>query len=285
MAIGATLILVVVGAMVLYAVYRAPERRLAIDGGMLIVGGGLLFPTVVLTALLVYGSRVGERLVAAPAQAPLLIEVVGRQWWWEVRYPHSDQGLVTANEIHVPVGRDVEVAIESGDVIHSFWVPQLAGKTDLIPGRINRVAFRADRAGVFRGQCAEFCGLLHAHMRFVVVAHDDDGYRRWLAARAAPTALPAGRHPAALRSFVALGCSDCHRLRGLTAGGDGRGPDLTHYGARIDPREAPTAAGRAQLAVWLQQRHAAELAPRHGAVAAPDAGEAEALAAMLEALQ
>jgi cytochrome c oxidase subunit II len=283
MLIGATVVFVIVSALVLYAIYRDPARRPAIAPQALVVGGGLVFPLVVLVALLVYGTLLGIDLLREPAEPVRRIDVTGQQFWWQVDY--GDDGPVTANELYLPVGQPVELALRSRDVIHSFWVPSLAGKVDLIPGRTNALRLRADRPGVFLGQCAEFCGLLHAHMRLVVVALEPDAFEAWRRRRAQPAdpAVLAARQPA-LQAFDALGCAGCHAIRGSAAAGSG-GPDLTHFGARVDPQQVVTPAGRPQLALWLQQRHAPELRRRQGEQAAPDAEQAEALAHMLEALQ
>jgi cytochrome c oxidase subunit II len=255
-----TLLLVLVVALALYATLRAPERRPALDSRLLIIGGGLVLPTVLLGALLVHGTRVGGALVARADETPLQIEVSGRQWWWQVRYPQA--GFTGANELRIPVGRTVEIALTSEDVIHSFWVPRLAGKTDLIPGRVNLIRLRADEAGAYPGQCAEFCGLLHAHMRFMVVAMEADAFDAWLAAQSVPVAA------APPREFEQLGCARCHGLG--DASHAAAGPDLGRFGARarID---------RAGLADWLQHRHPQQLAGKgraFAAEAAPTGSEA-----------
>jgi cytochrome c oxidase subunit II len=163
----------------------------------------------------------------------LEITVVGNQWWWEVRYPKL--GIVTANEIHVPVSDPADpaltfITLQSVDVAHSFWVPQLAGKMDVIPNRTNRVWIEPRRAGTFVGQCAEYCGLQHALMLLVVVVHPKDEFRAWVATQqtvpAEPTATRAGRE-----LFASLACVNCHSVRG-TLGNGVFGPDLTHLMSR-----------------------------------------------------
>jgi cytochrome c oxidase subunit II len=282
---GATLILLLVMAMALYAMYRDPDRRWQINPRALLIGAGLIFPVVTLVALLVYGTRVGIALLAEPETPSLRIEVVGQQFWWQVHYPDGDAVVTTANELYVPVGQPIEVTLETRDVIHSFWVPSLAGKTDLIPGKLNSIRFSADRPGVFLGQCAEFCGLLHAHMRIVVVALGQDAFEDWKARRAGPAnAQVLAEHADALDHFTSLGCIDCHAIRGATAAVDG-GPDLTHFGSRVDPDTVPTPTGRSQMAVWLRERHAIELMRRHGDVATPSPEQAESITLLLEALR
>jgi cytochrome c oxidase subunit II len=284
---GATVIFVAVMALAMYAMYRAPDRRVTLRPYALVIGGGLVFPVVTLFALLVYGTHVGRVLVETPASPPLRIEVVGHQWWWEVRYPDADPPVMTANELYMPVGRRVEVSLESFDVIHSFWVPQLAGKTDLIPGKRNQLRFTATAPGVFLGQCAEFCGLLHAHMRLVAVALPQDEFDDWLRARAAPQPVAQnGSLAPALELFARVGCADCHGVAGANAAlHHADAPDLSFYGARVGLRSGAGDRGRLHLAAWLEQRHPFELRGRFGEVQAPTAEEATELVALIEALQ
>jgi cytochrome c oxidase subunit II len=284
---GAVVIFVAVMALAMYAMYRAPERRVGLRPYALVIGGGLVFPVVTLFALLVYGVHVGRVLVEQPSTPPLRIEVVGHQWWWEMRYPDADPPVMTANELYMPVGRRVELSLESSDVIHSFWVPQLAGKTDLIPGKRNQLRFTASVPGVFLGQCAEFCGLLHAHMRLVAVAVPQDEFDDWLRTRSAPQAtIQEGTLASAHETFTTLGCSDCHGITGATpVPGHASAPDLSFYGARVALRSGAGDRDRLHLAAWLEQRHPFELRSRFGEVRAPTAEEATELVALLEAMQ
>jgi cytochrome c oxidase subunit 2 len=199
----------------------------------LIVGGGVALPLAVLIPLLVLGLADLPRIVApGPAGFPS-IEVTGAQWWWRVRYiteGHDD--LELANEIRLPLGRRTNTQLFSSDVIHSFWVPSIAGKMDMIPGRLNHLALEPTRTGVFRGACAEFCGMSHAKMNFVVVVVPPDEFDEWLAAQRRPASPPID--PAAIRGQAAFrrhGCSTCHTIRGTPAAGVS-GPDLTHVGSR-----------------------------------------------------
>lgn len=173
---GATAIFIVVMALLAYALAREPAQRPRLDARAFVFGGGLVFPAVVLTALLVYGTRVSDRVTAA-APDPLRIEVTARQWWWEVHYP--DYGLTLADEMRLPVGVPVEIALRSADVIHSLWIPSLAGKVDLVPGRVNMHRLEASQAGRFGGHCAEFCGLLHAEMKLTVIVDEPDAFAAW----------------------------------------------------------------------------------------------------------
>ncbi len=195
--------------------------------------GGLALPVAALSGLLVYSAGVGRELETATEAAPLRVEVIGHQWWWEVRYPDAGPGAVLANELRVPVGRTVVLELSTADVIHSFWVPALAGKVDMTPGRTARLRLRAESAGTYRGQCAEFCGAQHARMALHVVAESPARFRDWLAGQTRPAAEPeddlrrAGRE-----AFLAAGCGACHTVRGTDAAGT-VGPDLTHVGGRL----------------------------------------------------
>jgi len=266
MAASATLILLAVMLMALYAIYRAHGRRQPLRANAFVIGGGIVFPLLTLVALLVYGGIVGGRMVALPAERPLRIELTGHQWWWEVRYPDASPAIVTANEIVVPAGRPVELALHSDDVVHSVWVPQLAGKVDLIPGKRNFLRFSADRRGRYVGQCAEFCGLLHAHMRLVVVAVSDDAFDDWLQRRSQPVAVD--------DRFGVHGCTDCHRFDRGVAGGTG--PDLSRYAERVET--TPGGGDAAVLARWLSRRHLPDLQARHGPQPTLDDDDASTLA-------
>jgi cytochrome c oxidase subunit 2 len=170
------------------------------------------------------------------------IEVVGRQWWWEVRYPGT--AAVTANEIHIPARTRVTVVAVTGDVIHSFWVPKLNRKIDMIPGRRNRVELYTERPGRFRGQCAEFCGAQHSHMGMYVFAHEPAEFTAWLRRQAAPARRSE-------RAFFDSGCASCHTIRGTNAEGD-VGPDLTHVGARSTLAALTIPNTPRALADWLR---------------------------------
>lgn len=188
---------------------------------------------LILFAFLIVDFGTGRKLSAAEPDA-LVIDVTGHQWWWEVTYPSADPSLqvTTANEIHIPVGRPVVVRLHTADVIHSFWVPSLAGKRDLIPGYPGRIRFQAASAGIYRGECAEFCGHEHAKMSFLVIAEPADSFAAWLAGEHGPAAAPAtesARRGEAV--FLEGRCVMCHTIRGTPAGSR-VGPDLTHLAAR-----------------------------------------------------
>lgn len=227
MFIAAALITIAVLSLATHAA-RPENRRIDHRRGMqVILWLGAVVPTLLLTALLVYSLPAMRPLAAAAGD--LRIAVEGEQFWWRVRYLPSASGMVeSANEVRLPVGRTVTFQLSSADVIHSFWIPGLAGKMDMIPGRENTLVVRATRAGVYRGACAELCGLSHARMAFDVVAMDPAEFDAWLADLARP-ALPITSSGREL--FGSFGCAGCHVVRGHFAGSP-IGPDLTHLGAR-----------------------------------------------------
>jgi cytochrome c oxidase subunit II len=198
----------------------------------LVVLFGMVIPAVILIALFFVSNVyvIGKTEPPSPGSTAMSVEVTGHQWWWEVHYPGTT--AVTANEIHIPAATRVEVIGNTDDVIHSFWVPQLNRKIDLVPGRSNRLLLYASEPGVYRGQCAEFCGLQHAHMAFEVVAEPPSRFQAWLsnmAANAPRPATPAGR--AGEQAFMRDQCASCHTIRGTAAQGE-IGPDLTHLASR-----------------------------------------------------
>jgi cytochrome c oxidase subunit 2 len=202
--------------------------------GRLILWGGVVFPVAVLMALLSYALWLMPSLrpFAGGEEAGLRVEVAGSQFWWHVVYDRpGGQPVVSANEIRLPVGARVEFRLTSRDMIHSFWIPALGGKMDLIPGRTNRLSLLATRAGTYRGQCAEFCGTSHALMAFSVVTMEPAAFAAWLDERgrasAGVDAEPAGRDV-----FLRERCGDCHRIKGTPAQGTA-GPDLSHLGSRL----------------------------------------------------
>jgi cytochrome c oxidase subunit II len=245
--IGGAAIFVLVMILVALAVWRRPQwlRRRST-----IIAGGVVFPIVTLSVLLVFGLVLERRIDTIGEDERLVVEVTAEQFWWRVDY--LGDGLArtaSANEIRIPVGAAVELRLFTRDVIHSFWVPSLAGKLDMIPGRENRMAIEATRAGVFRGQCAEYCGAQHAKMAFYVVAMPDTAFRRWLTNESGPAREPDGNALRQGRSlFLDNGCGVCHTVRGTSARGI-VGPDLTHFGSRqsvaagIYPQNLGTIAG------------------------------------------
>jgi cytochrome c oxidase subunit 2 len=234
MAGGAVVIWLFVIGCAVYTTLIRPRAHEDFAGIAFIVGGGVILPVVVLSSLLVY-SFLLAREPGATAGGALRIEVVGNQWWWEVRYftPGADEPVISANEVRLPAGQAVEVMLRARDVIHSFWIPSLAGKTDMIPGRVNRMVLQAETAGVFRGQCAEYCGGPHALMAFYVVAMPSPEFEAWLEREARAAAIPGDEFLARGHElFLESGCGTCHTIRGTPANGE-LGPDLTHVGGRV----------------------------------------------------
>lgn len=226
-----------------------PERR-ASRNVSVAVGATV----VILFVLLVSSFLVGRGLFPIPpGSSPLTVEVTGHQWWWAVRYLHPvpSQTLTTANEIHLPVNRPVLFRLNSTDVIHSFWVPNLHGKTDLIPGHPAETWITPTRVGVFRGQCAEFCGYQHAHMSFVVVVEPEEQFKNWYAAQLQSAPTPST--PETLRGqqvFLSGPCVMCHRIQGTDAGGN-VGPDLTHVASRQTIAAGTLDTSRDHLRQWI----------------------------------
>lgn len=218
-----------------------------------IVLTGAAIPLLILVPILFYTFRALSRNDPSNREPALVVEVRGKQWWWEVSYVDADPArrFTTANEIRMPVGRPVLLHLYSDDVIHSFWVPSLQGKMDLIPGRRNVFWLQADTIGVYRGQCAEYCGLQHTRMVLMVHAQAPDDYEAWAARQRLPAAV---RTDSASRSaegaFLASGCILCHAVRGTPAGGR-LGPDLTHLASRSSLAGGILANTRANLMGWV----------------------------------
>jgi cytochrome c oxidase subunit 2 len=216
-----------------------------------VVGLGIVMPIAVIATLFVVSDLFVIKTTQAPASSTtrLTIQVIGHQWWWEVRYPGT--GAVTANEIHVPVNTPVRVEVKTADVIHSFWVPELNRKIDTIPGRTNVVELDAEALGRYRGQCAEFCGLQHAHMAMYVFVDKPAAFRRWLAREEQPATNPtSGQATEGERLFMDGPCSSCHAIRGTDAGGF-VGPDLTHVASRTTLGALTVLNDRENLREWI----------------------------------
>jgi cytochrome c oxidase subunit II len=269
---------VFVGVLVLYA--RALWRRRdpeALAGGArvgertLIVFGGIVFTGVVLVGMMVltlwsgtgpYGpsgaefragdEQVAEARVRDERRDALEVEVIGHQFWWEVRY---DDQAITANEIHIPVGRDVRIIARTADVIHAIWVPELGGKVDTIPGKTNALTIRSDRAGEFVGKCAEYCGIQHALMEFRVIAQEPAEFEAWLTRERRPAGEPRTEsQQRGFDEFFSNTCDDCHAIRGTPA--DAReGPDLTHLASRRTLGAGVVPNNRGNLGGWIVDPH------------------------------
>jgi cytochrome c oxidase subunit 2 len=254
MTLGGFAVLLIV-CLATWIALRGPENaRRELAENRTIMLGGIAFPVVTLTALLIYGVWVMRANIAPAATPPQLrVEVSGEMWWWRIAYiDWRGQRTADANEIRIPAGREVEFILTSPDVIHSFWAPNLAGKLDMIPGRTTTLRLAADKPGVYRGQCAEYCGGAHARMAFEVIAMPASEFDAWLAATAeTPAAMPAD--PTATRGrelFLAAGCGSCHAIRGTSDGGIG--PDLTRVGSRRFIGAASLATTPANIALFIQ---------------------------------
>lgn len=206
----------------------------AMDSRKLVVVAGVAIPLAILIVLVGGSLMLGRSIAAHPPDDALNIRVTGWMWWWEIEYL-DQQGrtlATTANELHVPVGQPVALHLTSADVIHSFWVPELHGKTDLVPGTVNSSWFTAERSGVHRGQCAEFCGAQHALMAFLVIAEEPDEFEQWLNQQTQPARAPTNEQAERGQAvFLSAGCATCHTVRGTAAAGQ-QGPDLTHIAGR-----------------------------------------------------
>lgn len=271
MLIGAVIIAGGVALLMRHAV-RAPEGELGLDKGMrLVLWLGGVIPAIVLLGLLAYSLPYMRPRSYGPADLQIAVE--GEQFWWRVTYrPVGAPPVESANEVRIPVGRTVAFRLTAADVVHSFWIPGLGGKMDMIPGRTNTLVVRADKPGRYRGQCAEFCGLSHALMAMDVVAMEPAAFDAWLAAqrRPAPSTGSAGA-----RAFAAYGCNGCHTIRGTGAAGT-IGPDLTHLGSRATLAAGILPMNTANLAAFI--RHPERTKPGVRMPAFPQMSEPEATA-------
>jgi cytochrome c oxidase subunit 2 len=211
---------------------------------------------VALVALIVASVFTDRAMARLSLHDAVHIEVTGHQWWWSARYldgPNASDIFATANEIHIPVGRPVIVKLNAEDVIHSLWIPSLGGKKDLIPGRTATVNLRADKPGVYRGQCAEFCGLEHALMGLLVVAEPDDSFQQWAAAQRQPAPEPAdAKAQRGKQVFQSSSCALCHSIAGADFAGAQHAPDLTHVASRQTLAAGTLKNTREDLAAWIR---------------------------------
>lgn len=296
MFVGGAVIFAVVMGLLAYGIMAPPSWRAWRGQRFFIVGGGFGFPVITLGILLTYSflllrdedrGEVGRSAGLSHGNPQLGIEVVGEQWWWRVRYLDEDGNLdfETANEIRMPTGRRVAFSLTSADVIHAFWVPSLGGKIDMIPGRTTTLTLQADREGVYRGQCAEFCGLQHAKMAFYVIAEAPDRFEQWLASQRRPPDEPVDPFlTRGLDVFLSSGCGACHTIRGTAA--DGRiGPDLTKVGSRHSLAAGTLPNNTGTLAGWIsssQHLKPGNFMPSFDVLTGPDL---RALAAYLDSLK
>ncbi len=286
--IGGGLIFIVVMALCAVAVAGPAPLKAWLSQRRVVVGAGIVFPVLALTALLVYTFGVAAQMVRAQSQpAATRIHVTGELWWWRVRYLDADGRtlLETANEIRIPAGQPVDLELASADVVHSFWMPSLAGKLDMLPGHTNRMRLRADAPGVYRGQCAEFCGAQHARMVLHVVAEAPEAYAQWLQGAQQPAAEPqSGPARQGRALFEQARCSVCHTVRGSGANGT-LGPDLTHVGSRLTLAAGTLPNGIGSLEAWIAHPQQAKPGARMPSYRRFSGEELRALAVYLEGLR
>jgi len=259
-----------------------PSERVLASGVGASVGLTVLTLILLLVASIVTGRTVGSPLAGSSA---VTIAITGPQWWWEIQYEDAvpSRRVVTANELHIPINRPVVLKVTSRDVIHSFWVPNLQGKRDLIPGYTTAIWLQADRTGFFRGQCAEFCGMQHAHMAFDVIADSDRDFEGWLEAMRQPGRDPS---PATRRGrdiFMQSRCAGCHAIRGTEAAGQ-IAPDLTHIATRSTLGAGTLPNTPENLAAWIQDPQRMKPGNQMPANPLPEE-DVQALVAYLETLR
>ena len=252
----------------------------------MILVGGVLVPAIILTAVYVFSLTTMSATAAPPARARDTVLVIGHQWWWELKYFPGDsaQRFTTANELHVPIGEAIELQVESSDVIHSFWIPQLQGKIDVVPGQTNIFWLRADEPGTYWGQCAEYCGSQHTHMGLTVVAQSASDFTRWVRAQQ-QASVKAVSEPelAGAAVFQRSACATCHTIRGTEARGT-IGPDLTHIGSRQMLGAGAIPNTRGYLAGWVSNARGV----KPGVIMPPvylDGRSLQALVSYLESLR
>ncbi len=280
---GAVLLVVLVALGV--ALFGPRRWRRKLGGEWLVWAGGLAFPIVVLSALLIYGLGLTTQLTPDAQPGEMRVRVTGEMWWWRVAYLDAQGREVwqDANEVHIPVGQPVVFELDSADVIHSFWVPRLAGKLDMIPGRRNILRLQADQPGVYGGQCAEYCGGPHALMGLVVVAHEPEAYAAWAAEQATPVAAASAPSDGA-DVFARAGCGACHAVRGTEFNGLA-GPDLSRVGARRTLGAGILPNNQGTLAGWISDSQSIKPGNRMPAYPVLTGQELRDVAAWLESLQ
>lgn len=283
LAMGLAVTAIVVAA--LWIALRGPASlKRKLGGEKTVWIGGVAFPAVVLTALLIWGLTLTAALTEDITGDEMRVRVTGEMWWFRVEYLDREGNVVVAdaNELHLPVGKPVVIELQSADVIHSFWVPHLSGKKDMIPGRTTLLRVQADRAGRFGGVCAEYCGGPHALMGFVAIAHEESEYRAWLASRARRQAAPAPPGASAgRRLFMDSGCAACHRVAGTEATGLA-GPDLTHVGSRETLGAGILPNNRGTMIGWIGDSQSIKPGNRMPSYDMLSADELEAIAIWLE---
>ena len=284
---GAGVLLVVIAALVM-ALAGRPGLKRWLGNQRLIWFAGLAFPVVVLSALLIWGLSLTSALTGEPEPGEMRVRVTGEMWWWRVAYL-DDQGrevVQSANEVRIPVGEPVTFELESADVIHSFWIPRLGPKLDMIPGRRNILRLQANEAGTYGGQCAEYCGGPHALMGLVVVAMPRAEFDAWRAREAASAAAPTGALAVqGMAVFQDYGCGACHVVRGLEGATGLAGPDLTHVAGRRTIGAGILPNNRGTLAGWIADSQGIKPGNRMPAYTTMSGDELQAVAAYLDGLE
>jgi cytochrome c oxidase subunit 2 len=282
MLLGGSGIVVFVTAATCLAIFGNSAMKRLVSRERSVVAAGIALPVAVLSALLVYGFWMLDLDPPPDGFEPIRISVVGEQWWWRVIYRADDGSTIeTANELRVPLGRPVELELTTADVIHSFWVPPLAGKVDMIPGQANTLRFTATSARIVRGQCAEYCGGAHALMGFYVVVESPASFLSWLAGQRADAQ---STDAAGAELFLAAGCGGCHRIRGTGAAGT-IGPDLTHVGSRLSIGAGVLRTGPDAFARWIASHAVLKPGNRMPPFGVLSDAETDGLAAYLATLQ
>lgn len=285
---GATAIFA--GVMILVVASLRDGRR-PVRPTVWLLGAGVAFPVAVLSALLFYSLLRSQQLLTPMSQNALVVSVTAKMWWWEVRYrnPATGKDIVTANEIRLPAHRDIYFALTSDDVIHSFWVPSLAGKVDMLPARITRLRVRTGAPDVLRGQCAEYCGEQHAKMALHVIVEEPAAFDAWLENQTKPARTPDNALQQRGRAlFTEQRCSACHTIRGVaeeTAGGMALGPDLTHVGSRLYIGAGVARNDPSAMRAWIADVQRFKHGARMPAFRDLDDDSLRALSAYLEQLQ
>lgn len=251
----AIVIFLIVQGLLVYSVFRFRVRDdddsipPQVHGNTRLEIAWTLAPSIVVVIMLILTYQTMAIIEADPPENALRVRVVGHQWWWEVHYPDLD--VVTANEIHIPIDRPVYFELESNDVIHSFWVPRLMGKRDLMPGSTNTIWFTPTEEGLYAAQCAEYCGTAHAQMRFHVVVESETAFNKWLDKQREPAAEVTGDAAEGAKLFISRACVTCHTIRGTDAIGT-IGPDLTHVASRAYIAGGILENSTADVADWLR---------------------------------
>jgi cytochrome c oxidase subunit 2 len=280
----AVIVLAVVTALLVWAAVRSPtpeeQQRDHPFGTRLVWIGGIIIPLIILAA--VFALSVARMRASDGATPGLTIDVIGHQWWWEIRYPQGN--VTTANEIHLPAGQRAHILVGSADVIHGFWVPRLQGKIDAIPGQTNSIDLESDQPGDYRGECLVYCALQHANMNLLVIVEPKDDFDRWLSSQA--SAPPAPTDAQSLRGrqiFLDSTCAACHAVANTTAAGTA-GPDLTHLASRRQLAAGTIPNTPDELASWVGDPQAVKPGNRMPAekLSGPDL---QALVSYLESLK